>query len=40
MGVGVVYGPNHNDREFFREIKDIYDRLLDDNLEVVLGGGL
>ena len=38
MGVGVVYGPNHNDREFFREIKHIYDRLLDENLDVVLGG--
>ena len=37
-GIGVVYGPNHNDREFYREIREICERLSTNNVKIILGG--
>ena len=38
MGLGVIYGPNYNDREYYRNIINIYNEMLDDGLPVILGG--
>ena len=40
IGLGVIYGPNGNNREFYREIRDICNNLMDSNIEIILGGGL
>jgi len=38
IGLGVIYGPNGNNREFYREIRDICNNLMDSNIEIILGG--
>ena len=38
IGIGVVYGPNGNNRDFYREIIGICNSMMDTNMEIILGG--
>ena len=37
IGIGVVYGPNGNNRDFYREIIGICNGMMDTNMEIILG---